>query len=128
MDLAGFPVEKLWRAYDYSAKSGADGLVPETNTQDWEFSGEAFDELDGDARFLRRARSWRNDNAFGLAAGNFFDRDFVVAMDLDVATQLAEILSEDRKSTRLNSSHITISYAVFCLKKKNNTNLLRDNS
>src|SRR5437773_3443906 len=26
--------------------------------------------------------------------------------------------AEDRKSTRLNSSHITISYAVFCLKKK----------
>src|SRR5438105_11776407 len=29
------------------------------------------------------------------------------------------ILSEDRKSTRLNSSHEWISYAVFCLKKKN---------
>src|SRR5690242_21404803 len=28
--------------------------------------------------------------------------------------------SEDRKSTRLNSSHMSISYAVFCLKKKNN--------
>src|SRR5437773_7995319 len=28
---------------------------------------------------------------------------------------------EDRKSTRLNSSHITISYAVFCLKKKKKT-------
>ena len=27
---------------------------------------------------------------------------------------------EDRKSTRLNSSHTTISYAVFCLKKKKN--------
>src|SRR3989442_2591798 len=27
--------------------------------------------------------------------------------------------SEDRKSTRLNSSHVRISYAVFCLKKKN---------
>src|SRR5690242_20934820 len=26
---------------------------------------------------------------------------------------------EDRKSTRLNSSHMSISYAVFCLKKKN---------
>src|SRR5437868_13018368 len=26
----------------------------------------------------------------------------------------------DRKSTRLNSSHVSISYAVFCLKKKNN--------
>src|SRR3712207_9004471 len=29
--------------------------------------------------------------------------------------------AEDRKSTRLNSSHANISYAVFCLKKKNNT-------
>src|SRR5258708_27420792 len=30
-------------------------------------------------------------------------------------------LELDRKSTRLNSSHQIISYAVFCLKKKNNT-------
>src|SRR3712207_7293461 len=29
---------------------------------------------------------------------------------------------QDRKSTRLNSSHANISYAVFCLKKKNNNN------
>src|SRR5437870_8260199 len=29
---------------------------------------------------------------------------------------------EDRKSTRLNSSHVAISYAVFCLKKKKNYN------
>src|SRR2546426_10433687 len=31
------------------------------------------------------------------------------------------VLSEDRKSTRLNSSHLVISYAVFCLKKKKKT-------
>src|SRR5256885_2541085 len=30
-----------------------------------------------------------------------------------------ELVDEDRKSTRLNSSHLVISYAVFCLKKKN---------
>src|SRR5256885_4374987 len=30
----------------------------------------------------------------------------------------------DRKSTRLNSSHLVISYAVFCLKKKKKTNIL----
>src|SRR5438067_3540764 len=30
-----------------------------------------------------------------------------------------EVLAADRKSTRLNSSHVSISYAVFCLKKKN---------
>src|SRR5690554_7695084 len=29
----------------------------------------------------------------------------------------------DRKSTRLNSSHVRISYAVFCLKKKNETEI-----
>src|SRR5439155_19429268 len=29
----------------------------------------------------------------------------------------------DRKSTRLNSSHVAISYAVFCLKKKKNTEI-----
>src|SRR5690606_39342738 len=29
--------------------------------------------------------------------------------------------NKDRKSTRLNSSHVKISYAVFCLKKKKNT-------
>src|SRR5690606_41935230 len=35
--------------------------------------------------------------------------------------ELPRLLPEqDRKSTRLNSSHVKISYAVFCLKKKNN--------
>src|SRR5256885_4682209 len=32
--------------------------------------------------------------------------------------QTSLIMSQDRKSTRLNSSHLVISYAVFCLKKK----------
>src|SRR2546430_10451608 len=32
-----------------------------------------------------------------------------------------EVYERDRKSTRLNSSHSQISYAVFCLKKKNRT-------
>src|SRR2546422_6404142 len=41
-------------------------------------------------------------------------------------TKPASMLLSDRKSTRLNSSHGYISYAVFCLKKKNNeyTNLI----
>src|SRR5438067_9044300 len=33
----------------------------------------------------------------------------------------------DRKSTRLNSSHVSISYAVFCLKKKKNINIVMNN-
>src|SRR3712207_7403161 len=34
---------------------------------------------------------------------------------------VASARAQDRKSTRLNSSHANISYAVFCLKKKNTT-------
>src|SRR5262245_64944470 len=37
---------------------------------------------------------------------------------------LASLAGVDRKSTRLNSSHLGISYAVFCLKKKNNATRL----
>src|SRR5690349_22836167 len=33
---------------------------------------------------------------------------------------IARMAPKDRKSTRLNSSHVEISYAVFCLKKKKN--------
>src|SRR3712207_8054509 len=35
-----------------------------------------------------------------------------------VVVHVDEVLPADRKSTRLNSSHANISYAVFCLKKK----------
>src|SRR5690348_17918195 len=43
--------------------------------------------------------------------------DLVGDLDHD-AERLGEVPLEDRKSTRLNSSHPSISYAVFCLKKK----------
>src|SRR3712207_7495662 len=43
--------------------------------------------------------------------------DPVAAVDLE--RELVEDRPSDRKSTRLNSSHANISYAVFCLKKNN---------
>src|SRR5256885_12531190 len=43
----------------------------------------------------------------------------VIASDHGLRRELKKLLAEvDRKSTRLNSSHLVISYAVFCLKKK----------
>src|SRR5439155_22847880 len=39
--------------------------------------------------------------------------------------QTAKLIEPDRKSTRLNSSHVAISYAVFCLKKKKRNNIYR---
>ena len=40
----------------------------------------------------------------------------------DDEDNIVRVKAEDRKSTRLNSSHALISYAVFCLKKKNQKN------
>src|SRR5699024_12130661 len=45
-------------------------------------------------------------------------RTLVTALGTSIGDQGANRL--DRKSTRLNSSHVSISYAVFCLKKKKN--------
>src|SRR3712207_6930411 len=42
----------------------------------------------------------------------------LAAAQTDEARVRARTLLQDRKSTRLNSSHANISYAVFCLKKK----------
>src|SRR3712207_7989900 len=45
-------------------------------------------------------------------------RQWRIEVREEVATPRG-LVPEDRKSTRLNSSHANISYAVFCLKKKN---------
>src|SRR3712207_8448469 len=49
-------------------------------------------------------------------------------VDAEYTAKIREYLQDpriDRKSTRLNSSHANISYAVFCLKKKKNTDSSR---
>src|SRR3989442_2079052 len=49
------------------------------------------------------------------------DYEFLVLFTSTVGFESDLQLVRDRKSTRLNSSHVRISYAVFCLKKKNCT-------
>src|SRR5256885_4408350 len=46
---------------------------------------------------------------------------FARALHVDELRRGHQNVAEDRKSTRLNSSHLVISYAVFCLKKKKKT-------
>src|SRR2546427_2811928 len=56
---------------------------------------------------------------FGLAAGEFLKS--LLRFSTTVPLWSAAVAT-DRKSTRLNSSHSQISYAVFCLKKKKKKN------
>src|SRR5260221_5090553 len=53
----------------------------------------------------------------------FTDALLTFHQEIHLSAQSRTCISIDRKSTRLNSSHTVISYAVFCLKKKNEANL-----
>src|SRR3712207_8829279 len=53
---------------------------------------------------------------FGIPDQNAREVRYAVAIP-----KASSLILKDRKSTRLNSSHANISYAVFCLKKKKNT-------
>src|SRR2546426_11146530 len=66
---------------------------------------------------LFRSYGARERDRGGCAAGKHHFPGFVAS------EHRSEVLrSRDRKSTRLNSSHLVISYAVFCLKKKKISN------
>src|SRR5689334_24482485 len=82
---------------------------------------------------LFRSREKDGPNDGYAIAGRLGDTCVFVPGDITVADELAEVIdtavsrfggldvmfnNADRKSTRLNSSHSSISYAVFCLKKK----------
>src|SRR2546426_1497969 len=57
----------------------------------------------------------------------FADREaYVIGAILDAAPAVGDSAAADRKSTRLNSSHLVISYAVFCLKKKKTSDSRED--
>src|SRR5438128_5569556 len=51
-----------------------------------------------------------------------------VTATVDLAQRKGPVFLADRKSTRLNSSHGSISYAVFCLKKKNKIQNTREHT
>src|SRR5258708_24283278 len=70
----------------------------------------AFGEVERRAHRLERQQDVREEN------GRVDPERERLPRDLD-----GELRGLDRKSTRLNSSHQIISYAVFCLKKKKNT-------
>src|SRR5256885_4392720 len=68
------------------------------------------------ASFEKTPQLARQDGGFGRQV--FAEEIRIGAMQKDCRPNNFVRNHEDRKSTRLNSSHLVISYAVFCLKKK----------
>src|SRR5256885_7573288 len=64
---------------------------------------------------LFRSAFWLGDPDFGPVPQGLISKPYASAL----ARKIKLDRTTDRKSTRLNSSHLVISYAVFCLKKKN---------
>src|SRR5258708_24020311 len=87
-----FPYTTLFRSKDASREVSERGAIPLAAIKRVEFNAEPERKAELDHR--------TNNVAFRLACGGISD------------------IIRDRKSTRLNSSHQIISYAVFCLKKK----------
>src|SRR3712207_8059959 len=81
-----------------------------------------FTDTIGDTPLVRlpRLSAELNPKAEVLAKLEFFNPIASVKDRIGVAMIEAMEQAGDRKSTRLNSSHANISYAVFCLKKKTN--------
>jgi hypothetical protein len=57
LDAAGLAMHDRAGAHNLSTECGADGLVPQTNTEDRNFACKIPDHIDADARILRRARA-----------------------------------------------------------------------
>src|SRR5207249_12320500 len=69
----------------------------------------------GTVRMRGVALFWFERHEYGINFGEYFR---IVAFEGPAPLRLVVgIEDSDRKSTRLNSSHVSISYAVFCLKK-----------
>src|SRR5690606_40203744 len=67
-------------------------------------------------RDTRTARALAASVATSLENARLHDQTEARLVELSALNEISRALTQDRKSTRLNSSHVKISYAVFCLK------------
>src|SRR3712207_7543140 len=95
--------------------------MPKDFQNRWTVSG---DELRTNIPAIADLRTLQNDlqidnayNAYNLSTDRVAKGDFIRMKEISLAYDFPRKWV-DRKSTRLNSSHANISYAVFCLKKK----------
>src|SRR5437660_8901779 len=72
-------------------------------------------------QYNQGSNSWSSPKRWAIDDGQLTP-NALTSGDLNADGKTDLLLLGDRKSTRLNSSHVAISYAVFCLKKKKEAN------
>src|SRR5262245_61038679 len=80
--------------HDFSAKRLSDCLVAEAYAEDWSAGRRFADEIEANAGFVGRARTWREDDRIGLQRHDVRDRNLVVAMDDHIRPQSSQIMEE----------------------------------
>src|SRR3712207_2766953 len=135
-DAKNYPVASEWAERAYVDEAKYRTMYRESLEDPDAFWGEQARRLDW-MRPFRRVKNttfeypsvsirWFEDGTLNVSANcidrHLRDRGDKVALlwEGDDPNDDAKITYRDRKSTRLNSSHANISYAVFCLKKKKN--------
>src|SRR5579859_2119236 len=93
-DLADLAVHDLAGAHHVAAEGHADGLMPQADTEHWLLSGKVANQIDADARLLRRARARRNHNVAGPHGFYLLRGNLIVAAHLNFFPQFTQILDQ----------------------------------
>src|SRR5690349_8628673 len=91
---AGLAVHDPVGANHLAAKCCANCLMAETDAQNGNLSRKPLDQLDSDPGFIWRARSRRDDDLARPELLHLFDRNLIIAADLDLFPRLTDILHE----------------------------------
>src|SRR3984957_6914498 len=87
-------MHRRWRAHNIAAKGLSDRLMAKADPEHWCRSAGRANEIDTNARFVRRARPGGEDDGVRLVGERIPDRDFVVAPHGHIRAQLAKVVDE----------------------------------
>src|SRR5258708_1922178 len=91
---AGLAMHDVSGAHHTASKGFSDCLMSQTNAEHRYFAGEVADQVDADSSFMRRARARRNHDALRAHRLGIGYRNLIVAANLDLGSQFAEILDQ----------------------------------
>src|ERR1700720_602978 len=94
LDFRQLAMNRDRRAHHLAAERLADRLMPEADAEDRDSRRGGNDQIETDARLVRRARAWREHDGVRLGRDDIVRRHLVVAMHVNLGPELTEIMHE----------------------------------